>query len=93
MQDGLVWISFRDAGSTEVLVVFNEPEDSVTVADGSLTAIGQDDDCTFDIEVTSAIVSGHVRCADIDVSRNGEPAGTATVDLTFSANTDTTVEP
>lgn len=86
-QDGLSWISFHDGGATEVLVVFNEPEDSVTVAQGSAVAIGQDEACEFDIRVTESTVSGTVSCASVEVLRDGETAGTASIQLQFSTTT------
>ena len=87
--DGLVWISFHDAGSTEVLIVFNEPEDSVTVSNGSLVAIGRDDDCAFAVDVTEALVSGSITCESVGVLRDDENAGSASIQLQFSAVTDT----
>jgi hypothetical protein len=95
--NGLVWLSFvdvRNAGAGEILVAFNEPEDSVTVALGSLAAIGRDDACAFDVEVTAGLVAGTISCTDVDVLRDGEePAGTASIALEFSATTDTANPP
>jgi hypothetical protein len=87
-QEGLVWISFHDGGGTDVLIALNEPENSVTVAQGTAVAIGRDDECAFDIEVTGALVSGTVACTDIVVERDGESAGQATISIEFEAATD-----
>ena len=87
-QEGLVWISFQDDGGTEVLIALNEPENSVTVAQGTTVAIGRDEACAFDIEVTGALVSGSVTCADIAVEQDGKSAGQATISVQFEAATD-----
>jgi hypothetical protein len=96
-QDGLVWLSFIDNGNPaagEVLVVFNEPEDSVTVANGTRHAIGVDDACAFDVQVTAGLVAGHISCASVDVIDGDEDTGENTsIQLDFSATTDTTIDP
>lgn len=96
-QDGLVWLSFIDPGNPgagEVLVAFNEPEDSVAVAQGSLRAIGVDDACTFDVAVTAGLISGHVACPSVDVYDGDKDTGNDTsIQLDFSATTDSTVAP
>jgi len=70
-----------------VLIALNEPENSVTVAQGPLAAIGQDDACDFDIEVAASSVSGSVACASIEVFEGGEPGGTASIQLQFTTTT------
>ena len=87
-QDGLSWIDFNDSGGTEALVVFGEPSNSVTIAQGPNVAIGRDDACNFDITVTESSVSGSVSCAAADVMNGSEPSGqTASIHLQFSTTT------
>jgi hypothetical protein len=87
-QDGLSWISFNDGGDAEILVVFGEPENSVTVAQGTNVAIGRDDACNFDITVTASSVSGSISCAAADVMNGSEPSGqTVRIELQFSTTT------
>jgi hypothetical protein len=83
-------ISFFDPGiadGPEVFISLNEPENSVAVAQGSTQVIGTDDQCQWNIQVTPDLVSGSVSCAAAEVSREGEPAGTASINLQFSAQT------
>lgn len=86
-QDGLGWIDFA-AGDAEVLIALHEPENSVTIVDGDLRATGVDAECAFNIEVTTALISGSVSCVDIGVFRNDERTGTATIEVQFTAETD-----
>ena len=93
-QDGLTWISFIDNGhpdAGEILIVFGEPENSVTLAQGDTNVIiGNDDECKFDIKVTDGSVSGTVKCAKADVMTGfpSVPSGlTAAIDLQFSTAT------
>lgn len=89
VQDDLAWISFIDNGNPgagEVLVVFNEPENSVTVAQGPIHAIGQDAACTFNVHVTESTVAGSIACASVQVLNGTEPAGTSSINLQFSTN-------
>lgn len=93
--DGLSWISFIDNANPdagEILIVFGEPENSVTVAHGNTNVIiGNDDECKFDIKVTDGSVSGSVKCAKADVMNGSVPSGeTARIDLQFSTATHAT---
>lgn len=96
VQDGLSWLSFIDItnpGAGEVLVVFGEPANSVTVASGATVAIGRDTDCNFDIHVTSALLSGSISCGSVDVLVEGKESGTTSIQLHFSADTDPSAVP
>lgn len=87
VQDDLAWISFidpTDPAAGEVLVVFNEPENSVTVAQGLTHAIGQDAACQFDVQVTESSVGGSITCPSVDVLDGAEKTGTASISLQFS---------
>ena len=85
--NGESWISFIDWGNPdagEILVVFNEPENSVTVTEGTTVAMGRDDACNFDIQVMPSSVSGSVSCASVEVMREGQSSGTSSIQLQFS---------
>lgn len=85
---GMAWLGFGalvgGTGATDILVVLNEPEDSVTVAQGSQVVIGRDDDCVWNVQVTGSSLSGSVTCAVVEVLQDGKPAGTSSIDLRFS---------
>lgn len=90
IQGGMAWLGFGalagGTGAAEILITLNEGgQDTVTVAQGDLAAIGQDDDCQWNIEVTESSVSGTISCASVEVLRNTTaPAGTASIQLQFS---------
>lgn len=83
--DGLGWIGFESADG-EILVALNEPENSVTIAQGDLVAIGADDACSFQIQVTPTLVSGHIACPSVDVYQGEKVTGQATIELDFTAS-------
>lgn len=91
IQAGKAWLGFGDlvggTGAAEILVTLNESgQDTVTVAQGDLAAIGQDEDCEWNITVSASSVSGTVSCSAVEVWRNAtEPTGkTASIHLQFS---------
>lgn len=89
-QDGLSWISFIDntnPGAGEILIALGEPENTVTVAQGTKTIIGTDAECKFDIDVTASGVSGSVDCPKADIlNSSDQPSGeTAAIHLQFSS--------
>jgi hypothetical protein len=86
--EGLAWIHFGTgvAGEPEALITFNEPENAITVARDGFSATGQDDDCTFNVQVTGTLVSGHISCTNLPVVKDdGESAGTVSIELDFTA--------
>lgn len=87
--DGLAWVAFGDEagqGPPEVLITFNEPEDTVMVAQGGRFAKGVDDQCQFDVQVTASVVSGHISCPDATVyTGDGQEVGSSSIDVTFTA--------
>jgi hypothetical protein len=94
--EGLLWLSFLDRTNPdagEILLVLDEPENSLAVVNGPLRAIGTDDQCVFTIQVSDAMLSGHVSCSEVDVLNNEVDTGTnASIELDFQAATDTTAE-
>lgn len=84
--DGLAWIAFgAQGGPDEVLITFNEPENTVTVAQGSRWVKGVDDECAFDVDVTEALVSGHISCATAEVYEGDQLVGEASIEVDFTA--------
>ena len=90
IQGGEAWLGFGDmvggTGAAEILVTLNESgQDTVTVAQGPLAAIGYDDDCRWAITVTASAISGTVACASVEVRRDFElTGGTSSIQLQFS---------
>jgi hypothetical protein len=74
-----------DPNALLVVVTFNEPEDAVTVTQGTKRATGIDSDCAFTVQVTDALVSGHVSCPSVDAFDGDQAIGTASIELDFSA--------
>jgi hypothetical protein len=86
--EGLAWIAFGGNDGPQVLITFNEPEDTVTVAHGARFAKGVDGQCQFSVQVTDTLVSGHVYCPNATVyAIDGSVTGSATIELTFAAST------
>lgn len=85
-QDGLAWIAFDYPGTpSAILVSLDEPENSVAISRGGDTALGVDDQCSFDITVTATQVSGHISCAEADALRDGKRIGSVAIEVDFSA--------
>jgi hypothetical protein len=89
--EGLAWIGFGveiggGPDDPEVLITFDEPGDSVTVAQGTTFAKGVDDQCRFEVQVTASLVSGHISCPSATVYTGaGEESGSAAIDVMFTA--------
>jgi hypothetical protein len=88
--DGLAWIAYgaQQPGADEVLITFNEPEDTVTVAQGARFVKGLDDECRFDVTVTDALVSGHISCPAAEAYEGDQPIGQASIEVDFTAATE-----
>ena len=74
-----------DPNALLVQVTFNEPEDTVTVIQGDKRATGMDTDCVFNVQVTEALVAGHISCPSVDAFDGEQNLGKATIELDFSA--------
>lgn len=80
----LAFSDLANPGSGDITIALNEPGNYVIVAQGNAVAMAQDEACDFDIHVTESSVSGSVACASAEVTTDGVPSGTSSINLQFS---------
>lgn len=80
-------ISFTDYANPDsgaIFIALNEPGNYVSVEQGNTVALGQDDDCTYNIQASGTSLSGSVSCASVEVQTDGQVTGTASIQIQFS---------
>jgi hypothetical protein len=84
---GRALIVFGPPDPEALIVVFtvNEPEDALTVTQGVLRATGIEADCTFNVQVTDELISGHISCPAVDAFDGDVKVGTASIELDITA--------